>query len=95
MITLKKIKLLLFGLLLTILSGCGEYIPDTVVYTEVPTTYVVYDYPKYYSVYQPKYYYRYYNVRTHRNDRIYLRRHDPRTEPKDNRNNRPSKPRRR
>ena len=84
--TLKKINLVLFGLMLLVLSGCGEYIPDTVIYTEVPATYVVYDYPRYYRVYKPRYYYRHYT------NRIHSRRHDPRIRPRDNRNSRPSKP---
>ena len=83
---LKKLKLILFGLVLLIFSGCGEYIPDTVVYTEIPTTYVVYDYPRYYKVYKPRYYYRHYI------DRIHPRRYDPRIRPRDNKNNRHNKP---
>lgn len=89
---LKKINLVLFGLILMVLTGCGEYIPDTVVYTEVPTTYVVYDYSKYYGVYRPRYYYRYSDVRIHRDNRIHPRRYNPRIRPRDNRNNKPSKP---
>lgn len=82
--TLKRINLVLFGLVLLILSGCGEYIPNTVVYTEVPTTYVVY--PRYHRVYRPRHYYRHYT------NRIHPRKHDPRIRPRDNRNSRPSKP---
>lgn len=82
---LNKIKLALIGLILVTLVGCGEYIPDTVVYTEVPTTYVVYDYPRYYSIYRPRYYYRHYPSRVH------SKRHDPRIKPRDNRNSKPRK----
>jgi hypothetical protein len=83
--SLKKINLILVGLILMVLSSCGEYIPDTVVYTEVPTTYVVYDYPRYYGVYRPRYYYRYsYN-------RIHKRNPNPRIHPRDNRNSKPRK----
>lgn len=67
------------------MTGCGEYIPETVVYTEVPTTHIyytrVYDYPRY----KPYYY------------RIEHKKHrpDPRIRPSDNRNNRHERHRRR
>ena len=80
--TLKKINLVLFGLMLMVLSGCADYVTDTVVYTEVPTTYVVY--PRYYTTH--RYYYRH-HINRHRP----IRHHDPRIKPRDNRNNKPSK----
>lgn len=70
---LKRINLFLFGFILLILSGCGEYIPDTVVYTEVPTTYIVYEYSNYrpVRVYRHRYYN--YNHRYHNYNHRYVR----------------------
>jgi len=80
--SLRRIKLILIGLMVVVLTGCGEYIPDSVVYTEVPNTHIiyVYEYPRY------RHYYRVYSIKE--------RRYNPRINHRslDNRN---TKPRRR
>ena len=91
--TLKRIKFSLFVLILLVLTGCGEYVPNTVIYKETPTTYV------YYTHHYPRYYYHnryrpYYRTHIIRETKIEHHRHDssPRVRYADNRNKRPSKP---
>ena len=60
---LKKIKFSLFVLILLVLTGCGEYIPSTVVYDETPITYITHQYPRYYYHYRYRPYYRHYVIK--------------------------------
>lgn len=90
---LKKIKFSLFVLILLVLTGCGEYIPSTVVYDETPTTYIYYthQYPRYYYHNRYRPYYRHYVIKE---VKVEHHRHNstPRVGTTDNRNRRPSRP---
>ena len=90
---LKKFKLSLFVLILLVLTGCSEYIPNTVVYTEIPTTtYVYYHYPRYHYYYNR--YRSYYRIPIIRETKVEHHRHNSTSKVRitDNRNRRPNKP---